>query len=174
MSGLSRFLRAGAGLAALAAIGFSAAPASAQRVGRIVAFGDSYADTGNFFALTGIPRPSVYPSGRFSNGSNFVDTMSQLLGVTDDNFAIGGAFTNNGNINGPGIPGFVTEYQSFLAGGGPAAFPRVSGKFGPTDLLVISIGGNDARAYERSLGLTPTGAQLATLTAGAPAQAQIK
>src|SRR3954469_18437964 len=173
MSRLSRLLRAGADLAALAAAGFSAAPASAQRVGRIVAFGDSYADTGNFFALTGIPRPAVYPNGRFSNNTNFVDTMSQLLGVRDDNFAIGGAFTDNGNINGIG-GGFVTEYQSFLAGGGPAAFPRVSGKFGPTDLLVISIGGNDARAFERSLGTNPTSAQLAGLLAEAPGQAQIK
>jgi outer membrane lipase/esterase len=163
--------RAGVALAALTA---AASPAAAQRVTRIVAFGDSYADTGNFFALTGIPRPSVYPNGRFSNGTNFVDTMSQILGVRDDNFAIGGAFTNNGNINGPGIPGFVTEYQSFLAGGGPAAFPRVSGKFDPNDLLVISIGGNDARAYEKSLGNTPTAAQISGLLASVPAQATQK
>src|SRR3954471_24197200 len=173
MSGLSRFLHAGAGLAALAAIGFSAAPASAPRVGRIVAFGDSYADTGNFFALTGIPRPAVYPNGRFSNNTNFVDTMSQLLGVRDDNFAIGGAFTDNGNINGIG-GGFVTEYQSFLFGGGPAAFPPGSGTFAPSDLLVISIGGNDARAYEKSLGNTPTAAQISGLLAGVPAQASLK
>jgi len=159
---------------AAAAAFFAAAPASAQTVDRIVAFGDSYADDGNFFELTGIPRPAVYPNGRFSNQTNFVDTMAQLLGVPVDNFAIGGAFTNNGNINGPGIPGFVTEYSSFLAGGGPAAFPRVSGKFGPTDLAVISIGGNDARAYEKSLGTSPTSAQIATLLAGVPAQATQK
>ena len=156
-----------ASLAALA----MAAPAGAQRVNRIVAFGDSYADDGNLFELLGIPRPAVYPNGRFSDKTNFVDTMAALLNVPVDNFAIGGAFTNNGNINGPGIPGFTTEYQSFLAGGGPAAFPRVSGKFAPQDLLVLSIGGNDARAYERSLGLNPTAAQLSTLIAGAPAQA---
>ena len=160
--------------AAALAAGLWSAPASAQRVKRIVAFGDSYADTGNLFKLLGIAPPSVYNTGRFSGGTNFVDTMSQLLAVPDDNFAIGGAFTNNGNINGPGIPGFVTEYQSFLAGGGPAAFPRVSGTFGPNDLLVISIGGNDARAFERSLGTNPTSAQLSTLLAGAPAQAQVK
>ena len=157
---------------AAAAAALAAAPASAQRVDRIVAFGDSYADDGNLFELLGIARPPVYGNGRFSNGTNFVDTMAQLLGVPVDNFAIGGAFTGNGNINGPGIPGFVTEYQSFLAGGGPAAFPRVSGSFDSNDLAVVSIGGNDARAYERSLGLNPTAAQIQGLIAGVPAQAQ--
>jgi outer membrane lipase/esterase len=161
-----------AGLAIAA--GLFSSPAAAQRVDRVVAFGDSYADDGNFFELTGIPRPAVYPNGRFSNGTNFVDTIGLLLGVPIDNFAIGGAFTGNGNINGPGIPGFVTEYQSFLAGGGPAAFPRVSGSFDANDLVVVSIGGNDARAYERSLGLAPTTAQIAALTAGAPAQAALR
>jgi uncharacterized protein YhjY with autotransporter beta-barrel domain/phospholipase/lecithinase/hemolysin len=161
---------AAASLAALAAT----TPASAQRVTRIAAFGDSYADDGNLFELLGIPRPAVYPNGRFSNGTNFVDTMAQALRVPVDNFAIGGAFTGNGNINGPGIPGFVTEWQSYLAGGGPAAFPRVSGTFGPNDLLVISIGGNDARAYERSLGLNPSAAQISGLIAGVPAQAALR
>jgi uncharacterized protein YhjY with autotransporter beta-barrel domain/phospholipase/lecithinase/hemolysin len=160
--------------AAAAVTAFTAAPASAQRVDRIVAFGDSYADDGNLFELLGIPRPPAYASGRFSNGTNFVDTMAQILAVPVDNFAIGGAFTGNGNINGPGIPGFVTEYQSFLAGGGPAAFPRVTGKFGPNDLAVISIGGNDARAYERNLGLAPTAAQISGLIAGAPGQAAVR
>ena len=98
--------------------------------------------------------------------------MSQILDVPVDNFAIGGALTGNGNINGPGIPGFVTEWQSFLAGGGPAAFPRPTAEFDDNDLVVISIGGNDARAYERSLGLNPSSAQIAALIAGVPAQAQ--
>ena len=151
-----------------------ATPASAQRIDRIVAFGDSYADDGNLFELLGIPRPAVYSNGRFSNGTNFIDTMGTNLGVPIQNFAIGGAFAGNGNINGPGIPGFVTEWQSFLAGGGPAAFPRTTGRFEPTDLLAISIGGNDARAYERSLGLNPTAAQISTLIAGAPAQAALR
>jgi len=157
--------------AAFAALALASTPASAQTVERIVAFGDSYADDGNLFELLGIPRPGPYPQGRFSDSTNFVDTLSQILQVPVDNFAIGGAFTGNGNINGPGIPGFVTEYQSFLAGGGPAAFPRVSGKFSPTDLVVVSIGGNDARAYERSQGLNPSQAQIAALLAGVPAQA---
>ena len=160
--------------ALIAGAGVVASPAQAQRVTRIIAFGDSYADEGNFWELTGIPRPAAYANGRFSNGTNFIDTMSILLGVPVDNFAIGGAFTGTGNINGiPGL-GFQLEYQSFLAGGGPAAFPRVSSTFGPTDLVAVSIGGNDARAYEQSLGLNPTTAQINTLLAGVPAQATLR
>lgn len=140
-----------------------ATPASAQRVSRIVAFGDSYADDGNLFQLLGAPFPAVFGTGRFSGGTNYIDTLGQILDVPIDNFAIGGAFTGPGNtgffnINGPGIPGFPTEYQSFLAGGGPAAFPRVSGTFGPNDLLAVSIGGNDARYYETLAGATVAGA----------------
>jgi outer membrane lipase/esterase len=124
----------------------SAAPAAAQRVDRIVAFGDSYADDGNAFELAGIDPPFVYPTGRFSGGTNFVDTMSTLLNAPVDNFAIGGAMTGAGNVN-AGLPGFQFEVGSFLAGGGPAAFPRVDGTFDANDLLVVSVGGNDARAY---------------------------
>lgn len=161
-------------LGAAASIAFLAAPASAQRVDNIVAFGDSYADDGNLWELLGIPPNQIYPNGRFSDRTNFVDTMGQLLNRPIQNFAIGGAFAGTGNINGPGIPGFVTEWQSFLAGGGPAAFPRTSGTFGPNDLVVVSIGGNDARAYERSLGLDPTADQIQGLIAGAPGQAALR
>ena len=129
----------------------AAAPAEAQRVTRIVAFGDSYADDGNFLQLVGINPLStiIYPTGRFSGGTNYIDTLGQILNVPLDNFAIGGALTNDYNTNtGPGL-GFPTEYGSFLAGGGPAAFPRVSGRFAPADLLTVSVGGNDARLYQR-------------------------
>lgn len=156
-------------LCAVASIALpGATPAAAQSVDNIVAFGDSYADDGNLFQLIGIAPPLVYPDGRFSNRTNFVDTMSQILNVPVDNFAIGGAFTGPGNtgftnINGPGIPGFPTEIGAFLAGGGPAFFPRVSGSFDANDLVVVSIGGNDARFYQFSGGTV----------AGAPAAAAI-
>lgn len=154
---------------------FSSAPAAAQTVTRIIAFGDSYADDGNFFELlppSQIPPQArqLYPTGRFSGGSNFVDTMSQALGVPVDNFAIGGALTGTTNTNGPGIPGFTQQYASFLAGGGPAFFPRVSGTFGPTDLVVVSVGGNDSRTYE-SGGGTVAGASAAAAVSAAQATA---
>src|SRR4051812_21595692 len=79
-----------------------AAPASAQQIDRIVAFGDSYADQGNAFAL-GYANPqalSLYPTRRFSGGTNYIDTLATLLHVPVENFAIGGAFggTNNGTL----------------------------------------------------------------------------
>ncbi len=156
---------AGALLAATALT--CAAPAAAQRIDRIVAFGDSYADDGNFFQLVGINplTTSVYTTGRFSGGTNYIDTLGQLLNVPIDNFAIGGALTDNRNTNGPPL-GFVTEYNSFLAGGGPAAFPRVSGTFGPNDLLAVSVGGNDARFYQRNGG-TLAGAPTAAVASAA-------
>ena len=158
---------AGALLAATA-MGF-ATPAAAQRIDRIVAFGDSYADDGNFFELVGVNplTTGAYTSGRFSGGTNYIDTLGRILNVPIDNFAIGGALTDNRNTNGPPL-GFTTEYSSFLAGGGPAAFPRVSGTFDANDLLAISIGANDGRFYQRNGG-TVAGASAAATASVASA-----
>lgn len=145
------------------------APATAERFDRIVAFGDSYADDGNIYELFGTAPPALYPRGRFSNGTNFVDTMGALLGAQIDNFALGGAVTGPGRNNRPA--GFDQQYRAFLAGGGPAYYPRVSGKLSRSDLVVISIGGNDARAYEKSFGPSPSPARVASAIAVAPAAA---
>ena len=90
----------------LAATSISAAsvatPAAAQRVDRIVAFGDSLADDGNLFQILPVVPPQAaqtYSTGRFTGGTNYIDTLSNLLDVSYDNFAIGGALTNNTNTN---------------------------------------------------------------------------
>jgi outer membrane lipase/esterase len=127
--------------------------ASAQTVFTgIQAFGDSYADTGNLIKIIG-PQ-ALYPTGRFSGGTNFVDTTSSLLGIPQNNFAIGGATSGPTNVVAPGIPGFTQEWQGFIASGKTIA---------PTDLVEFSIGGNDARAYYRGGG-TLAGAQAAATT----------
>jgi phospholipase/lecithinase/hemolysin/uncharacterized protein YhjY with autotransporter beta-barrel domain len=127
--------------------------ASAQTVfTTIQAFGDSYADTGNLVKIIG-PQ-ALYPTGRFSGGTNFVDTTSSLLGIPQNNFAIGGATSGPTNVVAPGIPGFTQEWQGFIASGKTIA---------PTDLVEFSIGGNDARAYYRSGG-TLAGATAAATT----------
>ncbi len=161
----------------LAATALVAGPASAQRVTNIVAFGDSYADIGNATRLilsnpltpasTRTQLQQVYPTGRFSGGTNYVDTLAQILGVQQQNYAIGGALSNNSNTT-LGLPGFTTEYGSFLSGGGTNGFPVSTRTFSPTDLVTVSIGGNDARVYQQSGG-TVAGAPAAA--AGAVASA---
>lgn len=143
--------------------------APAQPIERIVAFGDSYADDGNIFELFGAAPSPLYPRGRFSNNSNFVDAMGEILRVPIANFALGGAVTGPGRNNRPA--GFDPQVRAFLAGGGPAYYPRVSGKFSPADLVVVSIGGNDARAYEKSFGRSPSVSAVKSAIAGAPAAA---
>lgn len=146
-----RLSRALAG-AAIAYAAMNAGTAFAQRVNRIVAFGDSYADTGNALALAGINPVStiIYPTGRFTGGTNYVDTLGQIYSVTPQDFAIGGALTGNTNTS-AGLPGFGYEWTTYLAGGG-GVFPIVPGTFGPGDLVTVSIGGNDARVYQQGGG----------------------
>ena len=151
--------------ASLVSLAGLASPAAAQQIDRIVVFGDSYADTGNALRLAGVSPQStqVYTTGRFSGGSNYVDTLSDILQVPQFNFAIGGARTNNGNQT-TGLPGFTFEVQQFLAGGGALGFPTVATTLDRSDLVAVSIGGNDARNYQQTGGTT-TGAAAAAATA---------
>ena len=166
-----------ASLLAASALTF-AAPAQAQRVDRIVTFGDSYADDGNFFQILGVNpvTTQIYTTGRFSGGTNYVDTLSNILGAPVENFAIGGAMAQTfpgappaSNTNCLGIPatcplGFSFEVDQFFnVGTQSAAFPNSAMTFDEGDLLTVSIGGNDGRFYQL------TGGTLA----GASASAQL-
>src|SRR6478735_4815752 len=160
---LSRVL----GCASLAALAAVSAPAGAQQIDRIIAFGDSYADTGNAFAL-GYANPqalAIYPTKRFSGGSIYIDTLADILQVPVQDFAIGGAFggTNNGTLcfdsfYAPGTSplcgkGLQYEVDQFLGVGTQSSvFPNASTTFTQSDLLAISIGGNDARFYQQAGG----------------------
>jgi outer membrane lipase/esterase len=160
-----------ASLIALAAV---STPADAQQIKRIVAVGDSYADTGNAFAL-GYANPQallVYPTGRFSGGSNYIDTLAALLRAPVEDFAIGGAFggSNSGTLcfdpfYAPGTSplcgkGLQFEVDQFLnVGPQSSVFPDGSTTLTRSDLLAVSIGGNDARFYQQAggtLALAPT------------------
>ncbi len=139
------------------AVAALASPAAAQRVERIVAFGDSYADDGNAFELGLVPPQlfPLYPTKRFTGGENYVDVLAELLDVPVDNFAIGGATAN---------PVFLFEVGTFAAGGG-GVFPTVSPTLDEDDLVTISIGGNDARAYGSLPGASVAGAAAASAPA---------
>ena len=136
------------------------APAAAQQqFTRNIGFGDSYVDTGTIVSLFGLQ--GFYPTGRFSGGTNYFDTESALLGISQVNYALGGAATGNTGISGaPGL-GFANEVAGFIGTGQ---------KFTSTDLLTLSIGGNDARAYYMgggSLAGAPVAAQTAIANASA-------
>ena len=124
------------------------AGANAQQYSSIVAFGDSYADTGNIqnimatipaYASTLKDVNTLYPTGRFSGGTNYVDTLSSLYGISPANDALGGAQTGATNEY-LGLPGFTYELQRFLA---------VDKVIAPNALVTLNIGGNDARDYYR-------------------------
>jgi phospholipase/lecithinase/hemolysin/uncharacterized protein YhjY with autotransporter beta-barrel domain len=131
--------------------------ARAQTVfGTIQAFGDSYADTGNLIKAAGpikIAGVDIYPTGRFSGGTNFVDTTSALLGIPQANFAVGGSLTATGPIPNSGF----TQVTAGLVAAGKT--------FAPTDLIEISTGGNDARGYYRSGGTLAGVPAAATISA---------
>ncbi len=157
-------------LVAATALTFIAAPAAAQQIDRIVAFGDSYADDDNFFQLAGInpltQTSGVYTSGRFSGGTNYIDTLGQILAVPIDNFAIGGARADNTNQNNPFTWGFTYEVDQFLnVGAQSSVFPATS-SFAEGDLLAVSIGGNDARNYQLTGGSLAGAPAAATVAAG--------
>src|SRR5258706_7021147 len=120
----------------------------------IKAFGDSYADIGTVFRIAGLPNPPQYPTGRFSGGTNFIDTTSALLGIPQANFAIGGATSGATNVSSPFLPGFTQEWQGFFA-----SWKR----FLPGGLLLNNGGGNDSPPH-RLAGGAPAG--------GAPAGPQ--
>lgn len=130
-------------LAAALASATSISGAAAQTAFTSVqAFGDSYADNGNIFRVAGIPFPVQYPTGRFSGGTNFIDTTAALLGLPQFNYALGGAMSGATNVT-PFAPGFAQEWMGFVAAGK---------RFAPTDLVELSIGGNDARYYYQNGG----------------------
>ena len=82
---------------------------------------------------------TVYSSGRFSGGTNYVDTLGTILQVPIDNFAIGGALAGNGNTS-PGFPGFTYEVDQFLNVGTQSGFfPTATAPLNETDLVTVSI-----------------------------------
>ncbi len=141
-----------------AVLGSTLLPAQAQftRFTGITDFGDSYADTGSApggaFRLggyTGCPVGPIalgFPTCRFTGGTNFVDALQSIYGLpAATNYAIGGARTVNSNTIGALTQGFPYELAQFAASG-----TRLT----PSDLVVLSVGGND-------LSLVPSTATIA-------------
>ena len=128
--------------AATAAFAATLAPAQAQFTS-VTGFGDSYADTGaapgGAFQLSGIP--CIYaPNCTFTGSTTFVQSLQSIYGLPGmTNYAIGGARTDNSNT--------LSAYD--LNDGFPyelAQFALEGGHFANSDLIALSIGGNDLSA----------------------------
>jgi len=134
-------------IASAAALAATLAPAQAQFTS-ITGFGDSYADTGaapgGAFQLGGIP--CIYaPICTFTGGKTFVQSLQAIYGLpTMTNYAIGGARTDDSNtLAAYGLnDGFPYELQQFALSGG---------HFASTDLIALSIGGNDLSAVNSAV-----------------------
>ena len=98
----------------------------APPISRVIAFGDSLSDTGNFLALTTsmpgsfpvpLPQAGDYSQGRFSNGAVAVEVLANGLGVPLQNYAYGGAKTGaGGQVPGTGLQSQVGTFTSMLSG----------------------------------------------------------
>jgi phospholipase/lecithinase/hemolysin len=145
----------------LLSCGAFAASVSTLPIRSMYVLGDSLSDQGNLLAATtalgassqqpGLPDPTHYFQGRFSNGGNYVDALAARLGVAvlpslagGTNFAFGGARTDYNVVEQPCGPypadafpwSLRQESEAFLA---HAQKRRTN----PTALFVVFSGSND-------------------------------
>ncbi|RUP50381.1 GDSL lipase/esterase [Jimgerdemannia flammicorona] len=103
--------------------GGSPIPSSSLHFKRIVVFGDSYSDNGNFYSMTegGYPKPPY--AKRFSNGPVWNEYLVNVTGWELENYAFGGATTDNSVINGLTGPRNVSA---------PGIAQQIANKYFPT------------------------------------------
>ncbi len=148
-------LRAAAAIAAA----FTLATAAQARgpFSKIVLFGDSLSDIGNFYAATGNTQPPPpYYEGRASNGPIWIEYLTDALRMRldpDDVYAYLGAESGDGNVNNvpPTLffPGLSQQIEAFHASleGRPASRRA---------LYAILIGSNDFFTWLESGNPDPT------------------
>jgi phospholipase/lecithinase/hemolysin len=147
-------------LAAVAVLGCCQTAVAAPIYTNLYVFGDSLVDAGNtqLAVLAGggadpTPASSGYFDGRFTNGPDYVDLLSQKLYGTNtraslaggNNFAFGGALARN---NGDPLPDLALQVGSY--------FSRSGGTADSNALYIINVGGNDLFAAATNPSLIPT------------------
>jgi phospholipase/lecithinase/hemolysin len=122
---------------------FTALPAVAGPFTQLVVIGDSLADTGRLFELSGGAEPAEpYFDGRFSNGPVFAEYLASAFGLPLINYAVGGALTSHDNVaevQYGDLPGMLTELEEFI-GDNP-------GGADPNGLYVVWGGANDLMTF---------------------------
>jgi phospholipase/lecithinase/hemolysin len=86
---------------------------------RIIVFGDSTSDTGNFYRMSGgvYPPSPPYWQGHFCNGPVWVEYLAEDLGMAGllDDYAVGGAATGHENSNVPAFGGVQDQIAVYLS-----------------------------------------------------------
>jgi phospholipase/lecithinase/hemolysin len=124
----------------------------------MLVFGDSLSDVGNLYAISGstFPPDPPYWQGRVSNGPVWVEQLAERLNLEstpDNNFAVAGAMTGDGNLNerpdrlNTDLPGLADEIAQFVG--------SLTGPADPDALYVVWAGANNFFDPEN---LTPEGA----------------
>ncbi|CAG8688316.1 8819_t:CDS:2 [Dentiscutata erythropus] len=93
-----------------------------KRYNKLIAFGDSFTDTGNVYNLTNKQWPSeINYKGRFCNGKVWAEYLAESLNVELVNYAFGGATADSGFIQGSTgpnkhkVPGIKQQIEAFIS-----------------------------------------------------------
>ncbi|MBF0561559.1 MAG: SGNH/GDSL hydrolase family protein [Alphaproteobacteria bacterium] len=111
---------------------------------RMDVFGDSLSDPGNigsrYIDKENVVNTAPYAGGRYSNGPVYAELLPGLLGIPGggvQNFAVGGALSDNTNNNNTGtgtLPGLLQQVRSATG-------------LSASTLNVVWIGGNDYSGF---------------------------
>jgi phospholipase/lecithinase/hemolysin len=159
-SPMIRHIAVGCVLVVLSCSAF-AAPVTPLPIRSMYVLGDSLSDQGNLLAATtalgaatqqpGLPDPTHYFEGRFSNGGNYVDALAAKLGIAvlpslagGTNFAFGGARTDYNVVEQPFGPFPPDAFPWSLSQETDAFLAQAGGRrVNPTALFVVFSGSND-------------------------------
>lgn len=119
--------------------------ASQAGINKIVAFGDSLSDNQNMYNASQwlLPNRNSWFLGRFSNGYNWVEYLSEGLGLPLYDWAVGGAGVNTEKYVISGVTDQVQSWKQYM---------QKAPNYRPENtLFTVLIGGNDFVNYDRTV-----------------------
>ncbi|KAG2453803.1 hypothetical protein HYH02_002010 [Chlamydomonas schloesseri] len=148
---------------------FAIVPATDTKL-MLVLEGDSITDNGNVYKNLGVPNPKFYFPGRFTNGPNWVDYLTDTLtkfvkNVTVLNYAYGGATACANSETAtlvPSIKDLGNQTAAFLADAAAGKIPKPSAD--TRVVLVQWVGSNDIDGALRQLAAAQAAAAAANTT----------
>lgn len=138
--------------------------AQGTSINKIIAFGDSLSDNQNVYNASDwtLPNSNTWFLGRFSNGQNWVEYLSNNLNLPLYDWAVGGAGVTTQDLV---IPGVVEQVQSWTQ------YMQKAPNYQPQNtLFTMLIGGNDLVNYNSTVAQVMSGetqAVQALINAGA-------